>query len=377
LSPDASADAPDAPVAPDAPGDGPPAASGDVWWIGAESMAPATISNRGVRTRMTIRGDAPPVGCVDMWVSETIHGGLWGQIGYEACNVGGPTIFDAFYQVWDTTTDPGAELGGGQTLAITEGLHDFAMYQSNGSRWNYAVDGHVIASYDMGGEQSDGASYLDVLCEEANGVDTPYVPPATIVSDAMSALGSDGSWTQVPSADVYNTSGIAGVVGQSQDAELALDQVQIGSGTTFLDPNTTLWDGAARPDIPLTPFGDAGTPFLALVAPSGGATVSGTVSMQASASAVSGVQSVELLLDGTVSLCVLTSPPYACGFDSTTTTDGSHYLQATLTDAAGHTVLAYNTVVVENGAGARPTQAGAPTRTPLHRHRSAGRPPRL
>lgn len=80
---------------------------------------------------------------------------------------------------------------------------------------------------------------------------------------------------------------------------------------------------------------DGTAPTATITSPADGATVSGSVTVAASASDNVGVERVEFLLDGTV-LGSDASAPYAIAWDATTATAGAHTLQARATDLAGN-----------------------------------------
>jgi hypothetical protein len=99
--------------------------------------------------------------------------------------------------------------------------------------------------------------------------------------------------------------------------------------------------------------GDTTAPTVAITAPAGGATVSGTaVSVSATASDNVGVASVQFKLDGANLGAADTTAPYAVTWNTTTATGGTHTLTAVATDAAGNTTTsAPVTVTVANGGG--------------------------
>lgn len=108
---------------------------------------------------------------------------------------------------------------------------------------------------------------------------------------------------------------------------------------------------ALRPAAPSS--GDTTPPSVALTAPAGGATVSGTVTVAATASDNVGVASVQFQLDGAAIGAPDTSSPYALAWNTTTVADGSHYLTAVAKDAAGNaTTAARVSLTVANNAPA-------------------------
>lgn len=97
--------------------------------------------------------------------------------------------------------------------------------------------------------------------------------------------------------------------------------------------------------------GDTTPPTVSITAPAAGATVSGTVSVAASASDNVGVTRVDVLVDGAVAGSDTTAP-YAVAVDTTQLANGSHTLTARAFDAANNAATsAAVTVTVQNGGG--------------------------
>ncbi len=80
---------------------------------------------------------------------------------------------------------------------------------------------------------------------------------------------------------------------------------------------------------------DTTPPTVSITSPSNGATVSGTVTISATASDNVGVARVEFLVDGVV-LSSDTTSPYTASWSTTTATNGSHALTARAFDAASN-----------------------------------------
>jgi hypothetical protein len=78
--------------------------------------------------------------------------------------------------------------------------------------------------------------------------------------------------------------------------------------------------------------------------------VSGTVTVQASASDNVGVTEVRFYIDGSLKTTD-TSSPYSYSWDTTGYSDGSHAVKAVAYDAAGNNAEDTNTVTVSNGGG--------------------------
>lgn len=97
---------------------------------------------------------------------------------------------------------------------------------------------------------------------------------------------------------------------------------------------------------------DGEAPSVTLTAPAGGSTVSGNVTISASASDAVGVDRVEFLLDG-VLLGSDATTPYSLLWNATTASNGTHALQARAFDLADNVgTSAPVQVTVEGGGGA-------------------------
>ena len=97
----------------------------------------------------------------------------------------------------------------------------------------------------------------------------------------------------------------------------------------------TVLPGSSSPPPPPPPPPDTTPPTLSITAPANGATVSGSVTVTASAGDNVGVTAVTISVDGTA-LCVDNTASYSCSWDTTKTTNASHTISATATDAAGN-----------------------------------------
>ena len=94
---------------------------------------------------------------------------------------------------------------------------------------------------------------------------------------------------------------------------------------------------------------DTKAPTVSLTAPANGATVSGTVTLTATASDNVGVAGVQFLVDGTTLGAEDTTSPYGVSWNTTTATNGTHTLTAVARDAAGNTTTSTTvTVTVDN-----------------------------
>jgi hypothetical protein len=125
-------------------------------------------------------------------------------------------------------------------------------------------------------------------------------------------------------------------------------QLVFRAATDFTLPTTFRVDDVS---VALTGgTGDTTPPTTSIMAPANGATVSGTVSVTASASDNVGVTKVEFYLDGALKSTSTTSP-YSWSFDTTTAANGSHTLQSKAYDAAANVGSSATITVTVSNAG--------------------------
>src|SRR4029453_15315684 len=100
---------------------------------------------------------------------------------------------------------------------------------------------------------------------------------------------------------------------------------------------------------------DTTAPTVSVTAPANGATVSGTLSVTASAADNVGVAGVQFKQGTTNIGAEDTTAPYAVSWNTTTVANGSYALTAVARDAAGNTTTSTTaTVAVNNGATTAP-----------------------
>ena len=85
---------------------------------------------------------------------------------------------------------------------------------------------------------------------------------------------------------------------------------------------------------------DLAPPTVTVASPSAGTTVSGAVSVTATAADDIGVTSVQFLLDGAPLGVADTEAPYEAEWVTTTAANGAHTVSAVAHDAAGHVTTA-------------------------------------
>jgi poly(hydroxyalkanoate) depolymerase family esterase len=100
--------------------------------------------------------------------------------------------------------------------------------------------------------------------------------------------------------------------------------------------------------------GDTTPPSVQLTSPAAGATVSGNITLAATASDNTSVARVELLVDG-AQVASDTAAPYEVTWNSASVGDGSHVVTARAVDTAGNTATSERTITTQNGTVGNPT----------------------
>jgi len=109
-------------------------------------------------------------------------------------------------------------------------------------------------------------------------------------------------------------------------------------------------------DLVFVPIGvpDTTPPTVSITQPANNSTVSGSVTIAATAADNVGVAGVQFQVDGANLGAQVTTAPYSVSWNSTLVANGSHVLKAIASDAAGNTASASVTVTVSN-SGPPPT----------------------
>jgi hypothetical protein len=125
------------------------------------------------------------------------------------------------------------------------------------------------------------------------------------------------------------------------------------------DPAGNLGSASGEASGTVPAAGDTTPPSVALTGPADGSTVSGTVSVTASASDGGGIAGVRFTLDGDDLGSEDTTSPYSVSWDTTGVSDGRHVLRAIARDSAGNTASSAEVAVtVSNGSPPPPSSSG-------------------
>ncbi|MDR4483588.1 MAG: Ig-like domain-containing protein [Nitrospirales bacterium] len=217
----------------------------------------------------------------------------------------------------------------------------------------------------LGGNASGGCcSMYSVLVKPDSGTTADTTAP-TVTLTAPSAGTISGTVTV--SASASDNVGVAGVQFRLQGANLGAEDTTNPYSTSW--NTTTVPNGSytltaiardaagnTKTSAPITvtvsntttPPPDTTAPTITLTAPSAG-TISGTVTVSASASDNIGVAGVQFRLQGANLGAEDTTNPYSTSWNTTTVPNGSYTLTAIARDAAGNTkTSAPRTVTVSN-----------------------------
>ncbi len=126
--------------------------------------------------------------------------------------------------------------------------------------------------------------------------------------------------------------------------------------------------------ISVAVLNDTAAPTVAITSPTNGNTLSGTVTVTASAADDVGVTSVQFLVNGAVLGAPDTTAPYEVAWPTGGLPNGAHTLAAVARDAAGHESTSTISVAVLNDTGAANGGGDEPDQWRLgQRHRDADR----
>ncbi len=165
---------------------------------------------------------------------------------------------------------------------------------------------------------------------------------AQTLTIALNALGTN------PAALQYFQTNTSSNIAQGANVAVSAGSatVTVPAGTVF----TLTGIGSGSTDV--TP------PSATITSPLAGATVSGTVSVAATATDNVGVTAVQFMVDGAKLAGADTTAPFAVSWDTTSTTNGTHVIAATARDAAGNTATSSDTAVTVSNPP-RPSTPGA------------------
>ncbi|MCA1720794.1 MAG: DNRLRE domain-containing protein, partial [Actinobacteria bacterium] len=190
----------------------------------------------------------------------------------------------------------------------------------------------------------DGATWYDATGTTpwtANGGDVDPAVAASVAKPANQPAGFDTF--DITALAQQWANGSAPNLGVA--VRLASETAVSGNSLAYASADTTS-SPSLRPRLTVV-YADGShalPPATALAAPAAGSTLSGTVSLTATASDDGAVDHVDLLVDGTA-VGTATAAPYTSSWNSTAVSNGSHTVAARAVDTAGNTATSPGTTV--------------------------------
>ena len=208
---------------------------------------------------------------------------------------------------------------------------------------------------DAAGNRTTSAA-VSVTVSNAPVPDT--TPPAVSISSP--ANGATVSGNISISANASDNVGVVGVQFQLDGANLGAEDTTSPYSTSW--NTSTATNGAhtlraiardaagnkATASVSVTVSNDTAPPTTSITSPANGASVSGTITVSASASDNVGVVGVQFQLDGANLGAEDTASPFSTTWNSTKASNGTHTLGAIARDAAGNKATASVSVTVSN-----------------------------
>ena len=262
----------------------------------------------------------------------------------------------------------------GSTVSVTVTISATATDNVGVAGVRFLVDGAALGAEDLTAPYqiewnttlaSSGSHTLTAIARDAAGNETTSAPvtvnvdntppadtAAPTVAIASPAAGSTVSGAVTVSASASDDLGVVGVQFMLDGAQLGPEDIvapySVSWDTTLSAPGGHTLTAIARdaagnsagsPPVTVTVDNapsDTTAPTIAIASPTAGSTVSGVITISASASDDVGVAGVQFLLDGVAFGAEDTSAPYSVSWDTSLSSAGGHALAARARDAAGN-----------------------------------------
>jgi Big-like domain-containing protein/purple acid phosphatase-like protein/fibronectin type III domain protein len=216
------------------------------------------------------------------------------------------------------------------------------------------------------------ANCYTLRLEAGSGTPPPASPPVVsgVGTSGVSSSGATVNWT----TDIASTSqvdyGTSTAYGSSTTLNSALvtsHAVAVSgllSGTTYHYRVRSQNSGGNETisgdfSFATTSAGDTTPPTVSVTAPASNTTVSGSVTVSATASDNVGVTSVQFQVDGVNLGAAVTQPPYSTTWDTTGTSNGGHTVTAVARDAAANSATSVAVAVSVSNGTTNPPPGGA------------------
>src|SRR3989442_4778280 len=197
-------------------------------------------------------------------------------------------------------------------------------------------------------------------------------PPliSTVSASSISSSGATITWVTNEASDSQVDYGPTTAYGSSTPLNASLLTAHAMTLTGLLPTTTSHYrvkprlaaaNLATSADFTLTTLIDTTPPTVSMTAPTSGSTVSGTVTISASATDNMGVVGVQFKLDGANLGAEVTAAPYSTSWNTTLAAHGSHTLTAVARDAAGNSTTSAGVSVTVSNAVPDITPPSVPT----------------
>jgi len=244
--------------------------------------------------------------------------------------------------------------------------------------WSWNTASSTNGSHTLSAKAYDAAGNMGGSSNVSVTVSNPDTTPPTIPT----GLGITGSTTSTISLSWTASTDNVGVTGYKvyRCTGACSPTTQIGTSTatsftdTLLNQSTTYSYAVSAYDAAgnnsgksssaqgTTKFQDTTPPTVSIASPANNATVSSTVSLQATASDNVAVASVQFRIDGNLIGSPITASPYTYAWNSVSVGNGSHSMTALAKDTSGNqTISSAVTVTVSNTSSTDTTPPTIPT----------------
>src|SRR5881296_1671347 len=203
-----------------------------------------------------------------------------------------------------------------------------------------------VKSHDAAGNLATSADFTLTTLVGAPTI-TSFTPTSGPVGTNVTISG-----TNFTGATVVMFNGVSAAPFSVTSATAIQDTVPTGATTGPLSVTTPGGTATSTSVFTVTNTGpDTTPPSVSITAPANGATVSGSVTVSASATDNMGVVGVQFQLDGASLGAEITSVPYTLSWNTAIASNGLHTLAAVARDAAGNTATAAVMSVTVNNVG--------------------------
>ncbi|HEY9305694.1 MAG TPA: chitobiase/beta-hexosaminidase C-terminal domain-containing protein, partial [Mycobacterium sp.] len=279
-----------------------------------------------------------------------------------SCN--GSACANSFYNASVTVSLSATDAGGSGVASIVYTTDGSDPTQTNGTV--YASPFILGSTTTVKYRSYDNAGNAEPVNSELIEIDT-VAPTSTITCNGAACTTGFYDETVLVALSATDTggSGLASIRYTTDGTDPSLTNGNTYGGAFSLPGNTTVkyraYDNAGNAEPVNTQLIqiDTTAPTVSVTSPADGATVGGTINLQATASDNVAVDHVDFLVDGQ-RIGTDSASPYSLAWNSATVPDGSHTIQAVASDTAGNqTTSAAITVTVQNST----TDTIAPTST--------------